>query len=103
LEYVRRLVDSIVVSNEIDQRDRAMISFTLLSGMRNHAIASLPLGCIDDAKRLIVQNPRQGVRTKCAKLMPVASACEKSSAKIKGDWRAASSQGIYGAAHGLCR
>jgi hypothetical protein len=50
LEYVRRLVDSIVVSNEIDQRDRAMISFTLLSGMRDQAIASLPLGCFDEAE-----------------------------------------------------
>lgn len=70
LEYVRKLVDSITIRHEIDLRDRAMISFTLLSGMRDQAIASLPLGCFDEAERLIVQNPRQGVKTKFAKLIP---------------------------------
>jgi integrase/recombinase XerD len=70
LEYVRRLVDSFAVRHEIDLRDRALISFTLLSGMRDQAIASLPLGCLDDDKLLIVQNPRDGVRTKFAKLIP---------------------------------
>ena len=40
LEYVRQLVEAIVIHNEIDLRDRAMISFTLLTGMRDKAIAS---------------------------------------------------------------
>jgi hypothetical protein len=42
LEYVRELVDSIVIRNEVDQRDQTLISFALLSGMRDQAIASLP-------------------------------------------------------------
>ena len=70
LEYVRRLVASIVPRNEIDMRDRALISFLLLSGMRDQAIASLPLSCINEDERLIVQNPRLGVRTKFSKLIP---------------------------------
>jgi integrase/recombinase XerD len=70
LEYVRELVDSIVIRNEIDQRDQALISFALLSGMRDHAIASLPLGCFDEEQRLIVQNPLRGVKTKFSKLIP---------------------------------
>ena len=62
-------MDSIVIRNEIDLRDRAMISFTLLTGMRDKAIASLPLGCFDDETLVINQNPRQGVETKFAKLI----------------------------------
>ena len=70
LEYVRKLVGSINIRHEIDLRDRALISFTLLSGMRDQAIARLPLGCFDEAKLSIVRNPRQGVKTKFAKLIP---------------------------------
>src|SRR5262245_59398377 len=70
LEYVRRLVDSITIRTEIDLRDRALVSFTLLSGMRDKAIATLPLGCFDEEKLAIIQNPRKGVETKFAKLIP---------------------------------
>ena len=70
LEYVQQLVASIVIRNEIDLRDPALISFTLLTGMRDRAIASLPLGCFDDENLVINQNPRQGVETKFAKLIP---------------------------------
>src|SRR6266480_2230713 len=70
LEYVRRLVASIVPRNEIDMRDRALISFMLLSGMRDQAIASLPLGCFDEDHRFIMQHPRLGVKTKFSKLIP---------------------------------
>ncbi len=69
LEYVRELVDSIVIRNEIDNRDQALISFALLSGMRDQAIASLPLECFDEEQRLIVQNPLRGVKTKFSKLI----------------------------------
>jgi len=70
LDYVRKLTDSIQISNEIDQRDRAMISFALLTGMRDQAIITLPLGCFDEEKKLILQDPRLGVQTKFSKLIP---------------------------------
>ncbi len=70
LDYVKKLVDSIKPKNEIDLRDRAMISFALLSGMRDKAIATLPLGCFDKEKLAIQQNPRKGVETKFSKLIP---------------------------------
>lgn len=69
LEYVKQLADSIIINNEIDQRDRSLISFTLLSGMRDKAIITLPLGCIDEEKLIILQNPRQGVQTKFSKFI----------------------------------
>ena len=69
LDYVRKLVDSIQTKTEVDLRDRALISFTLLSGMRDKAIATLPLGCFDKEKLTILQNPREGVQTKFSKLI----------------------------------
>ena len=60
----------IKINCEVDLRDRALISFTLLSGMRDKAIATLPLGCFDEGSLIINQNPRQGVQTKFAKYIP---------------------------------
>lgn len=70
LEYVRKVVESIEPKTEVDRRDRALISFTLLSGMRDKAIATLPLGCFDTETFVIQQNPRKGVETKFSKLIP---------------------------------
>ena len=70
LEYVVKLANSIEISSEIDLRDRALISFTLLSGMRDKAIVTLPLGCLDEEKLTISQDPRQGVQTKFSKYIP---------------------------------
>ena len=69
-DYVKMLVGSINGDTEIDQRDRALVSFTLLSGMRDKAIVTLPLGCFDEERLIIIQNPRKGVETKFAKLIP---------------------------------
>ena len=70
LEYVIKLADSIKPTIEIDLRDRALIAFTLLSGMRDKAIVTLPLSCFDIEKLSISQNPKQGVETKFSKYIP---------------------------------
>lgn len=70
LEYVIKLTGSIKINSEIDIRDRALISFTLLSGMRDKAIISLPLGCFDENELAISQNPKLGVQTKFSKHIP---------------------------------
>jgi integrase len=70
LEYVIKLAGSINALTEIDKRDRAMISFALLSGMRDQAIVSLPLGCFDENNLTIDQNPKLGVQTKFSKHIP---------------------------------
>jgi integrase/recombinase XerD len=67
LEYVRRLVDSIEIRTEIDQRDQALIAFLFLSGMRDKAISTLPLGCFDSESLEVRQDPQQGVATKFGK------------------------------------
>ncbi|HBR13958.1 MAG TPA: recombinase XerC [Candidatus Omnitrophica bacterium] len=70
VEYVRKLADSINVINEIDLRDRALIAFAILSGARDKALATLPLGCFNEETLVINQNPRAGVETKFAKHIP---------------------------------
>jgi integrase len=70
LDYVLKLTRSIPTATEVDQRDRALLAFTLLSGMRDKAIITLPVGCFDEATLTVNQNPRKGVQTKFAKLIP---------------------------------
>lgn len=67
LEYIVKLAGSIQINSKIDLRDRALISFTLLSGMRDKAIITLPLACFDEENLTISQNPKQGVQTKFSK------------------------------------
>ena len=67
LDYILKLTDSINVSNEIDLRDKALISFTALSGMRDKAIITLPLSNFDTENFVIYQNPKKGVQTKFSK------------------------------------
>ncbi len=67
VEYVRKIADSIKVNNEIDLRNRAMIAFAILSGIRIEALATLTLGSFNEETLIVNQNPRAGVKTKFAK------------------------------------
>lgn len=66
LEQIKKLCD-FEVENEIDRRDKALIVFTALSGMRDSAITSLPIGCFNPDKLEVNQDPRLGVKTKYTK------------------------------------
>jgi integrase/recombinase XerD len=66
-EDVRVIIESIEIKNEIDRRDRALICFALITGCRISAIVSLKMKSFDKAKKLIDQNPGDGVRTKNSK------------------------------------
>ena len=67
LEEARKIIESIVVKNEIDLRDRALLSFALATGCRISAIVSLKMKSLDKVKKTIYQNPADGVRTKSSK------------------------------------
>ena len=67
IEYVLELIKSIEINSEVDRRDQALISFTFLSGMRDFAVVSLPLNCIDEDRLVVIQNPNLGVKTKFSK------------------------------------
>lgn len=65
-EYVLRIT-SFKINNDIDLRDRALISFTAMSGMRDLAIVTLPFGAYEKENQTINQDPNLGVKTKFSK------------------------------------
>ncbi|MFC1609138.1 tyrosine-type recombinase/integrase [Patescibacteria group bacterium] len=67
LEDIKQTIESIEVKNEIDRRDKALISLMLLTGIRISAIASLPMESFDKDNTTVVQDPRMGVDTKNSK------------------------------------
>lgn len=66
-EEAKKIIESIDGENEIDMRDRALLSFALVSGMRISAIATLRMKNFDRETALIDQNPGDGVQTKNSK------------------------------------
>lgn len=66
LEQIRRAIAGMPTETDIQLRDRALIAFTLLSGARDNAIASMSLKHVDVERRLVHQDARE-VRTKRAK------------------------------------
>ncbi|MEE9311508.1 MAG: tyrosine-type recombinase/integrase [Planctomycetota bacterium] len=68
LEQVRHVIATSPHETIVQMRDRALIAFTLLTGMRDAATASLPLGLVDLEARKVFQDARV-VKTKNAKTM----------------------------------
>lgn len=66
LEQIRHVIQAMPASTDIEQRDRALIAFTILTGARDGAVASFKLRHIDIAEGRIDQDARE-VRTKFAK------------------------------------
>lgn len=66
-EEVKEIIESIAIQSEIDRRDRAIICFALTTGIRISAIISLKMKSFDREKKLIDQNPGDGVKTKNSK------------------------------------
>ncbi len=67
LEEVQKVIGCIEPTTEIGMRDRALISFALITGCRISAIISLKMRSFDKATNRIHQNPADGVRTKNSK------------------------------------
>jgi integrase len=86
LEEVHRVIDGMKAETPIEKRARAIIAFTLLTGARDDAIASMSLGHVDVKERQVFQDARD-VRTKFRKtfstwFFPVGGQAEA----IVGDW-----------------
>jgi len=67
LEEVQKIIKSIHPKNEIDERDRAILSLALITGMRISAIATLKMKNFNRVDKLFDQNPGDGVLTKNSK------------------------------------
>jgi integrase/recombinase XerD len=66
LEQVCHVIKQMPSGNQLEMRDRALIAFTILTGARDRAIASLKLKHIDLTNSLVVQDARE-VDTKFSK------------------------------------
>src|SRR5262245_53228535 len=66
LEQIRHVIRTMPAATEIERRDRALIAFTILTGARDGAIASLKLKHIDTGQGRLDQDARQ-VKTKFSK------------------------------------
>jgi integrase/recombinase XerD len=66
VEQIRKVVTSMPANTNIDRRDRALVAFTFVTGMRDNAITSLRLKHVDLDNERVVQDPRE-VRTKFSK------------------------------------
>lgn len=66
LEQVHFLIDGMKAEIPFQKRARAIIAFTLLTGARDDAIASMSLGHVDLKERVVFQDARD-VRTKFRK------------------------------------
>lgn len=66
LDQVRYVISQMPIGNDIDLRDRALVSFVMLTGARDSAVASLKLKHVDLAACCVHQDARD-VRTKFSK------------------------------------
>src|ERR1035437_8389398 len=66
LEQVKHVINTMPTSTEIERRDRALIAFTLLTGARDSAIASMKLKHVDLVANRVAQDARE-VNTKFSK------------------------------------
>ena len=66
LDQVKHVIASLPSETEIERRNRALIAFTLLTGARDSAIASLKLKHVDLSADSVYQDARE-VRTKFSK------------------------------------
>jgi integrase len=85
-EQIESVLERSRCATVIERRNRAMIAFTWLTGIRDGALVSLKLKHVDMAVELVNQDPRE-VRTKNSKAMrtwffPVGG----SDCRIVGDW-----------------
>jgi integrase len=63
IEQIRHVLSCMPYATAIEKRDRALVAFTLISGARDNAIASLSLKHVDPLTRSVFQDARD-VRTK---------------------------------------
>ena len=66
LEQVKHVIKLMPAETEIERRDRALIAFTLLTGARDSALASMQLKHVDLVSNCVNQDARE-VRTKFSK------------------------------------
>jgi len=86
IEQVVHAISKMPERTDIERRDRALIAFTAITGVRDGALISLRVKHVDQVRLRVLQNPNE-VATKASKridtfFFPVSEPCEK----IVLDW-----------------
>ena len=81
IEQVEHTISRMAARSDIERRDRALIAFTAITGVRDGALISLRVKHVDPSRLRVIQNPRE-VATKASKridtfFFPVSDTCEK--------------------------
>ena len=66
LEQIKHVINTMPYSTEVERRNRAVVAFTLLTGARDRAIASMKLKHVDLTANSVTQDARE-VNTKFSK------------------------------------
>jgi integrase len=66
MDQVKHALSVMPATTDIERRDRALVAFTLLTGARDHAVASMKLKHIDTINNSVFQDARE-VKTKNSK------------------------------------
>lgn len=66
MEQIKHVIETMPISSEIERRNRALLAFTLLTGARDGAIASMKLKHVDLIDGCVNQDARE-VKTKFSK------------------------------------
>lgn len=66
LEQMKHVIETMPEGDEIEHRNRALVAFTLLTGARDSAIASMKLKHVDPKEGCVYQDARE-VKTKFSK------------------------------------
>ncbi len=66
LEQIKHVIDTMPCSTDVEHRNRALIAFTVLTGARDRAVASIKLKHVDLNSNNVIQDARE-VKTKFSK------------------------------------
>jgi len=69
LECMKELANSVDISTEIGLRNRAVIAFASLTGIRDGAIISLTMKSVIEEGCYVIQDPKEGTNTKFGKII----------------------------------
>ncbi len=81
IEQVEHAISRMPARTEIERRDRALVAFTAITGIRDGALISLRVKHVDPVRLRVIQNPKE-VATKASKrintfFFPVSDTCEQ--------------------------
>lgn len=67
MDEVKQVIVNIKPKNDVDRRDRALLSLAIMTGARISALVSLPIQSFDKTDSTLYQDPNYGVKTKFSK------------------------------------